>query len=155
VDEKLTTKSQEALSQAVKAAAAAGNPSVDGLHLLDALIQQESGTAAPLLRAVGADPGDLLARARAELARMRLLENSSRYLVRGLGILALLLVLPHLARFDSSDISGLRGALVIAFQRYLVFVFRVYFLTVFNLTELGLFLFGEGFLRLTHTRQEA
>jgi len=70
VDEKLTTKSQEALSQAVKAAAAAGNPSVDGLHLLDALIQQESGTAAPLLRAVGADPGDLLARARAELARM-------------------------------------------------------------------------------------
>jgi len=70
VDEKLTTKSQEALSQAVRAAAAAGNPNVDGLHLLAALLQQESGTAAPLLRAVGADPGDLLVKARAELARM-------------------------------------------------------------------------------------
>jgi ATP-dependent Clp protease ATP-binding subunit ClpB len=70
VDQKLTTKSQEALSEAVKAAAAAGNPSVDGLHLLAALIEQEGGTAAPLLRAVGADPGDLLARARTELARM-------------------------------------------------------------------------------------
>jgi ATP-dependent Clp protease ATP-binding subunit ClpB len=70
VDEKLTTKSQEALSQALKAAAAAGNPSVDGLHVLAALLQQESGTAAPLLRAVGADPGDLLARAQAELARL-------------------------------------------------------------------------------------
>jgi ATP-dependent Clp protease ATP-binding subunit ClpB len=70
VDEKLTTKSQQALSEAVKSAAAAGNPSVDGLHLLAALIQQEGGTAAPLLRAVGADPGDLLTRTRAELARM-------------------------------------------------------------------------------------
>jgi ATP-dependent Clp protease ATP-binding subunit ClpB len=70
VDEKLTTKSQEALSQAIKAAAAAGNPSVDGLHLLAELLQQEGGTAAPLLRAVGADPGDLLTRTRAELARM-------------------------------------------------------------------------------------
>jgi ATP-dependent Clp protease ATP-binding subunit ClpB len=70
VDEKLTTKSQEALSEAVKAAASAGNPGVDGLHLLAALIQQEGGIAAPLLRAVGADPGDLLTRARAELARM-------------------------------------------------------------------------------------
>ncbi len=70
MDQKLTTKSQEALSEAVKAAAAAGNPSVDGLHLLATLIEQEGGTAAPLLRAVGADPGDLLARARTELARM-------------------------------------------------------------------------------------
>jgi ATP-dependent Clp protease ATP-binding subunit ClpB len=70
VDQKLTTKSQEALSEAVKAAAAAGNPSVDGLHLLAALIEQEGGTAAPLLRAVGAHPGDLLGQARTELARM-------------------------------------------------------------------------------------
>jgi ATP-dependent Clp protease ATP-binding subunit ClpB len=57
MDDKLTTKSQEALSGAVKRAAAAGNPSVDGLHLLAALIEQNGGTAAPLLRAVGADPG--------------------------------------------------------------------------------------------------
>src|SRR5712691_6122576 len=60
MDDKLTTKSQEALSGAVKRAAAAGNPSVDGLHLLAALIEQDGGTAAPLLRAVGVDPGTVL-----------------------------------------------------------------------------------------------
>jgi ATP-dependent Clp protease ATP-binding subunit ClpB len=70
VDEKLTRKSQEALLEAQQMAASAGNPSVDGLHLLAALVQQEGGTAAPLLRAVGADPADLLAKVRAELARM-------------------------------------------------------------------------------------
>ncbi len=70
MDEKLTRKSQAALSEAVQLAASAGNPNTDGLHLLVALIQQDGGTAAPLLRAVGADPADLLVQARAELARM-------------------------------------------------------------------------------------
>jgi ATP-dependent Clp protease ATP-binding subunit ClpB len=70
LDEKLTRKSQAALSDAVQMAASAGNPNTDGLHLLVALVQQDGGTAAPLLRAVGADPGDLLTKARAELARM-------------------------------------------------------------------------------------
>jgi ATP-dependent Clp protease ATP-binding subunit ClpB len=55
-DDKLTRKSQEALSDALQRASAAGNPSVDGLHLLAALLDQEGGTAAPLLRAAGADP---------------------------------------------------------------------------------------------------
>jgi len=59
-DDKLTRKSQEALSDAVRQAAAAGNPNVDGLHLLAALIGQEGGTAAPLLQAVGADPAAVL-----------------------------------------------------------------------------------------------
>src|SRR5579872_1501556 len=59
-DDKLTRKSQEALSDAVRQAAAAGNPNVDGLHLLAALIGQEGGTAAPLLQAVGADPATVL-----------------------------------------------------------------------------------------------
>jgi ATP-dependent Clp protease ATP-binding subunit ClpB len=70
LDEKLTRKSQAALSEAVQMAASAGNPNTDALHLLVALVQQDGGTAAPLLRAVGADPGDLLTKARAELARM-------------------------------------------------------------------------------------
>ncbi len=70
MDEKLTRKSQEALSEAVQMAASAGNPSVDGLHVLVALVQQDGGTAAPLLRAVGASPGDLLVKARAELSRL-------------------------------------------------------------------------------------
>jgi ATP-dependent Clp protease ATP-binding subunit ClpB len=70
VDEKLTRKSQEALQQAVQMAASAGNPNVDGLHLLAALVQQEGGTATPLLRAVGADPAELLRTVRDQLARM-------------------------------------------------------------------------------------
>jgi ATP-dependent Clp protease ATP-binding subunit ClpB len=70
VDDKLTRKSQEALSEAVKRAAAAGNPSTDGLHLLAALIEQEGGIAAPLLRAVGADPAAVLATVNEQLARM-------------------------------------------------------------------------------------
>jgi len=70
VDEKLTRKSQEALSEAVRMAASAGNPSVDGLHLLAALVQQDGGIAAPLLRAAGADPAEVLQAVRDQLARM-------------------------------------------------------------------------------------
>jgi ATP-dependent Clp protease ATP-binding subunit ClpB len=70
VNEKLTTKSQQALSEAVQMAAAAGNPATDGLHLLVALVQQDGGTAAPLLRAVGADPAQVLAAAREQVAKL-------------------------------------------------------------------------------------
>jgi ATP-dependent Clp protease ATP-binding subunit ClpB len=70
VDEKLTRKSQEALSEAVQMAASAGNPAVDGLHLLAALVQQDGGTASPLLRAVGADPADVLKKVREQLSRL-------------------------------------------------------------------------------------
>jgi ATP-dependent Clp protease ATP-binding subunit ClpB len=70
MDEKLTRKSQEALSEAVKQAAAAGNPNVDGLHLLAALLQQDGGTADPLLRAVGADPAAMLKTVIEQLARL-------------------------------------------------------------------------------------
>jgi ATP-dependent Clp protease ATP-binding subunit ClpB len=70
VDDKLTRKSQEALSEAVQRATAAGNPNVDGLHLLAALIGQEGGTAAPLLRAVGADPAAVLKTVNEQLARL-------------------------------------------------------------------------------------
>jgi ATP-dependent Clp protease ATP-binding subunit ClpB len=69
-DDKLTRKSQEALSQAVQQAAAAGNPNVDGLHLLAALIGQDGGTAAPLLQAVGADPAAVLKTTNELLARL-------------------------------------------------------------------------------------
>ncbi|MBS2962145.1 ATP-dependent chaperone ClpB [Actinocrinis puniceicyclus] len=52
---KLTTRSQEALSVAVRSAAAAGNPHVETAHLLLALLSQQDGTARPLLEAVHAD----------------------------------------------------------------------------------------------------
>ncbi|HEU5417918.1 MAG TPA: AAA family ATPase [Streptosporangiaceae bacterium] len=70
MDDKLTRKSQEALSDAVQRATTAGNPSVEGLHLLAALIEQEGGTAAPLLRAVGADPAAVLQQVNSQLTRL-------------------------------------------------------------------------------------
>jgi ATP-dependent Clp protease ATP-binding subunit ClpB len=69
VDEKLTRKSQEALNDAVRRATLAGNPNVDGLHLLAALLDQEGGIAVPLLRAAGADPAAIAGRTAELLAR--------------------------------------------------------------------------------------
>ncbi|MFI9555872.1 ATP-dependent chaperone ClpB [Nonomuraea endophytica] len=55
MDYKLTQKSQEALSGAMRRAAAAGNPEIAPAHLLTTLLAQTGGTAVPLLEAVGAD----------------------------------------------------------------------------------------------------
>jgi ATP-dependent Clp protease ATP-binding subunit ClpB len=52
---KFTTRSQQALGAAISSAAAAGNPAVEPAHLLQALLSQEGGTAAPLLQAAGVD----------------------------------------------------------------------------------------------------
>ncbi|AXT83779.1 ATP-dependent chaperone ClpB [Aeromicrobium sp. A1-2] len=52
---KFTTRSQQALGGAVSAAAAAGNPAVEPAHLLAALLNQDGGTAAPLIQAAGVD----------------------------------------------------------------------------------------------------
>ena len=70
MDDKLTHKSQDALSVAVRRAAADGSPQVDPLHLLLALLEQQDGTTAPLLRAVGADPALVSKQAEERLARM-------------------------------------------------------------------------------------
>src|SRR5580693_5140560 len=70
MDDKLTRKSQDALSSAVRRAAADGNPQVDPLHLLVALIAQNGGTTAPLLRAVGADPATVAKNAESQLGRL-------------------------------------------------------------------------------------
>jgi ATP-dependent Clp protease ATP-binding subunit ClpB len=63
MDDKLTRKSQEALSLAVRQAASDGNPQVEPLHLLLALLAQQEGIARPLLDAAGADVSRLLATA--------------------------------------------------------------------------------------------
>ncbi|HSV67743.1 MAG TPA: ATP-dependent chaperone ClpB [Mycobacteriales bacterium] len=56
MEHKLTTKSQEAVTGAVRLATDRGNPDVDPAHLLLALLAQADGTATPLLKAVGVDP---------------------------------------------------------------------------------------------------
>jgi ATP-dependent Clp protease ATP-binding subunit ClpB len=70
-DEKFTRKSQEALLQARQLAAAGGNPSTDGLHLLAALLaERDQGTAYKLLRAADVDP-DVVAKATSDqIARL-------------------------------------------------------------------------------------
>src|SRR6266849_2101403 len=69
MDDKLTHKSQDALSTAVRRAAD-GSPQVEPLHLLLALVEQADGTTAPLLRAVGADPALVAKQAEERLARL-------------------------------------------------------------------------------------
>jgi len=56
MDLKLTTRSQEALSSAVRRATSGGHPQVEPTHLLEALLAPTDGVAPALLRAVGADP---------------------------------------------------------------------------------------------------
>jgi ATP-dependent Clp protease ATP-binding subunit ClpB len=70
VDYKLTTRSQEALSDAVRAAAAAGHPNVEPVHLLHALLGQPEGVAAALLCALDIDPAEVAAAAGAAVGRL-------------------------------------------------------------------------------------
>ncbi|WP_298323213.1 ATP-dependent chaperone ClpB [Haloactinopolyspora sp.] len=55
MNDQLTTKAQEALSVAVRSAATAGNPAVEPVHVLRALLIQPGGLTGPLLEAAGAD----------------------------------------------------------------------------------------------------
>jgi ATP-dependent Clp protease ATP-binding subunit ClpB len=55
MNDQLTTKAQEALSVAVRSAATGGNPAVEPVHLMRALLGQSEGLTGPLLEAAGAD----------------------------------------------------------------------------------------------------
>ncbi|MFJ5122231.1 ATP-dependent chaperone ClpB [Kitasatospora sp. NPDC088548] len=61
---KFTTKTQDALSAAIRQAGGAGNPDVKPVHILIALLEQPEGIARPLLEAVGADAAQTDAEAR-------------------------------------------------------------------------------------------
>jgi ATP-dependent Clp protease ATP-binding subunit ClpB len=65
-----TTKTQAALTSALQAATAAGNPEIRPAHLLMALLTQNDGIAAPLLEAVGVDPATIRTEAERQIARM-------------------------------------------------------------------------------------
>ncbi|MCV2395370.1 ATP-dependent chaperone ClpB [Actinotalea sp. M2MS4P-6] len=70
MDPQFTTKSTEALAAALQAATAAGNPQLEPVHVLEALLAQPGGVAGALLDAVGVDRASLaerLAAARATL----------------------------------------------------------------------------------------
>ncbi len=68
MDLKLTTRSQEAMAEAVRRASTDGHPQVEPAHLLAALLGQVDGVAPALLRAVGADVDAVAADAERTLA---------------------------------------------------------------------------------------
>ncbi|HEY9390390.1 MAG TPA: AAA family ATPase, partial [Mycobacteriales bacterium] len=89
---RLTTRSQQAVSSAVRMAADRGHPDVEPAHLLVALLSLTDGTTAPLLTAVGADPKAVRAEAESLLGRLPSAvgatvsaPQSSRDLLRALG----------------------------------------------------------------------
>ena len=55
-----TTKTQEALQDALQTASSNGNPDIRPAHLLAAILSQEGGIAAPVLKATGVDPDTCL-----------------------------------------------------------------------------------------------
>ncbi|MFF2042935.1 ATP-dependent chaperone ClpB [Kitasatospora sp. NPDC058170] len=67
---KFTTKTQDALSAAIRQAGAAGNPDVKPVHILIALLEQPEGIARPLLEAVGADTARIDGEARRQSAAL-------------------------------------------------------------------------------------
>ena len=73
----MTTKAQEAVSCALQAAAAAGNPQVEPIHLLEALIEQREGIALSLLEAARADVRAIGARTRNTLVALPSAQGAS------------------------------------------------------------------------------
>ena len=68
--ERLTVRAAEALNTAAELARREGNPAVEDLHLLAALLEQDEGIIDPILRKVGADPAAVASGVRAGLERL-------------------------------------------------------------------------------------
>ena len=75
--DKLTTKSQEAISSALEMAVRAGNPQLEPIHLLAALLGQNEGVAVGLLNAIGVDRAGLNQRVQATLTALPGAQGSS------------------------------------------------------------------------------
>ena len=66
----LTTRSREALNAAQQRAVTDGNPQLEPMHLLSALLADSEGIPSVLLQAIGVDPLDVQAKVDAALARL-------------------------------------------------------------------------------------
>jgi len=73
----MPAKAQEAIASALQAASAAGNPQVEPIHLLQALIEQREGIALSLLQAVGADARAIGTRTRNALVSLPSTQGAS------------------------------------------------------------------------------
>ncbi|WP_415972980.1 ATP-dependent chaperone ClpB [Rhodococcus sp. 077-4] len=92
-----TTKSQAALSSALQAASAAGNPDIRPAHLLVALLDQTDGIATPLLKAVGVDPATVRREAQNLVDRLPSASGSTTTPQLGRETLAAITTAQHLA----------------------------------------------------------
>lgn len=77
MDFQFTTKSADALSAAVRIAAANGNAHVEPIHLLDSLLQQGEGIASALLERVGANQSTLTQEVRSAIEALPSASGSS------------------------------------------------------------------------------
>jgi len=74
---KLTVKSRDAVSAALRNALTAGNPYAEPSHLLHALLMVPGNTVAPLIAAAGADPAVVDAAAQGAIAKLPSAKGSS------------------------------------------------------------------------------
>ena len=74
---KLTTKSRDAVSTALRTALTSGNPNAEPSHLLYALLLTPGNTVAPLISAIGADPAVVQAAAQGAIAKLPAASGSS------------------------------------------------------------------------------
>ncbi|MBO0811091.1 MAG: AAA family ATPase, partial [Microlunatus sp.] len=68
--ERLTVRSRDAVSAALRSALLAGNPNAEPQHLLSALLSVPENTVGPLLTAIGADPAAVNAEAQQAIAKL-------------------------------------------------------------------------------------
>lgn len=68
--DKLTTKAQEALENALRLATTNANPELGSLHLLSALLDETDGNILPILQAIGSDANKLSQAVASDVARL-------------------------------------------------------------------------------------
>jgi ATP-dependent Clp protease ATP-binding subunit ClpB len=68
--DKLTLKAQEAVTRSQELAAEAGNPQIEAVHLLAALLKEDGGIVRPVLEKIGANVGQLESIVAAELKHL-------------------------------------------------------------------------------------
>jgi ATP-dependent Clp protease ATP-binding subunit ClpB len=76
---KLTERSREALERAVEIAQGANHPSIEPLHLLGALLEQNDTAIVPLMEASGANPDQIRNQVEIALTRLPQVQSQSPY----------------------------------------------------------------------------
>jgi len=110
---KLTTKSRDAYSTAVRIALTNGNPNVEAVHLLHALLITPDNTVGPLLSSVGADPKGIDAEAETAIGKLPAASGASVSQPTLSGALARVLA-------DAETRAGSLGDAYIATEHFLI-----------------------------------